>query len=1070
MAGTMLSVRIRGLQSKEAFKDILNAWCSSKNSEPISIGSHGIAEASNGFEATVTFRTEGDRDSAVAALNAIHPGLQTDTHFLGMTVLVTPEPWRYNVIDIVAVHGLRGHAINTWTSSAPGAVMWIRDFIPAEFPNARVALVTAYSRRDSAIYQQINCVAFFGTPHRGASAAHWAMLLARLVSVRYPDAKKNLKRLRINDTVLKDLDDDFRSVVLEDRKIKFISVYELHKIKKPIWPFSSWNIKKPSILVVPEQSAILGLESSTETLIPINSCHRELCRFQSPHSNGFGQLIQSIRNTLGGFGRAQLPSKYPRDSSLGVQLLGREEIISRIYDHIAECHDGTASLPGVALVGAPGVGKSSLAKHICDATLKKMDFQHVLFISAESESKLVHDLKNILRLSNVDDSKIPGSAEQIRHRFQDMLSKTDGHWLLVYDNAVEEPFLSRYWPSSKGGSVVITSNCKSIARVFTGNTIQTLTVEGLTEDEGAELLSRSARFPSEYQEIDSSTWNHYKVLSGRFCGWPLALRQLSASIHHARISPQRMIQVLDNEDNGQSNTYRFQSIGEPNEHTLEDAWAALFPRLQPNPVKLLNILSLLDRDSIPARMFENSPERERAPEDPFDFLFSELEWVPSMILGATKFVDCHFSYIHARGSLLDYGLVSMDECDNISLHRVVQTTRLKRMSDFEREGAFSMALWLLRKRFPRQELGAHMHNVWDTCETFLLQVLAFENSVRAWMPLFIGDEASDYINLICDCAWYLWEIGQHNKGLSILDAAEKGYVQVIGAESLNAARIYVIRGSIYSTLNQYDKSGPLFLEALRLHQKLLTPDHPLIANSLMQVGNYYTSQDEFDRAINSHREALRIRQSCQGTPPHMMALSYFNLCRPLIMTNRSENLLEAEGLLKLAKAAEERLNHRLLVYYKLHRLYILGNIWASRGNFQKALKVHCKALELRKMGGVAPSSTSSFLIATSLHKVGTLYHRLGQQEQAVAALQKAIQVLDPPQPRGVDRALPRTKTQLSRLARTEMQLASITTDKEAVAWRVNARGHYCEAFEIGNPARVNWARVDFEKLVPPIDR
>ncbi|KAF8873893.1 hypothetical protein BD779DRAFT_281145 [Infundibulicybe gibba] len=38
-------------------------------------------------------------------------------------------------IPIIAIHGLNGHAFNTWAS---GEVMWLRDFLPGHFPQARI--------------------------------------------------------------------------------------------------------------------------------------------------------------------------------------------------------------------------------------------------------------------------------------------------------------------------------------------------------------------------------------------------------------------------------------------------------------------------------------------------------------------------------------------------------------------------------------------------------------------------------------------------------------------------------------------------------------------------------------------------------------------------------------------------------------------------------------------------------------------------------------------------------------------------------------------------------------------
>ena len=39
--------------------------------------------------------------------------------------------------SIIAVHGLGGHAMSTWTHPATGK-LWLRDFLPRAMPNARV--------------------------------------------------------------------------------------------------------------------------------------------------------------------------------------------------------------------------------------------------------------------------------------------------------------------------------------------------------------------------------------------------------------------------------------------------------------------------------------------------------------------------------------------------------------------------------------------------------------------------------------------------------------------------------------------------------------------------------------------------------------------------------------------------------------------------------------------------------------------------------------------------------------------------------------------------------------------
>ncbi|KAK4178920.1 hypothetical protein QBC36DRAFT_365743 [Triangularia setosa] len=932
----MSSLRLRGLESKEQFKDIL-AYLRSSTRPVVSIESHGDARSRHDFEATITFRCNDDDRRALTLMQIMFPGVHADRTFLGMTVLVNPSPERQTLIDIVAVHGLTGHAATTWTSD--NSRMWIRDFIPLWFSNARVMsfgyessrsigdvkdvarqlLNGLMSNRQNAetrpvvflahslgglvvkqalvmsasvptykdIHQQVRCITFFGTPHRGSPVANWASWIFRaLPTFCRPNAlHDHIKKLRRDSKFLFDLGQRFLPV-LEASHIKVLSVYELNKIKKHrLIPFV------PGFVIVRQNSALLGLEDSAEVAIAINACHREICRFPSEHSRDFQDLMFQIRETLGW--NEYLPRFGPNNL-----LVGRHEMIEDVYNICITSLQPTRSTPFcIALVGQPGIGKTSVARQVCNLARRRQLFGHIFFLSAESETKLVQNFKEILRLSNISDAEMPTSAEQIRELFFEQLKKADQPWLLVYDNAVEESFLSISWPVSGNGSVIVTSNSHNIAHGLPG-TVRTVVVAGLSQEHGAELLI--SKVPCSHSEAREVMWPQCVALAQRFDGLPLVLRQLGAFMHCANITPRQVVQLLDKPDGGNGKIYFYHDKEkfEERQGTLEDAWAAIFPRLSTDSTKLLNILSLLDRERIPAEMFPFTSER--PPYQSFEFLFDEFKFLP------------------AKGSLVNYEMVSIGDSESISLHPAVQITLLNRMSFDERTNAFRMVLWLLRRAYPHQDMGAHMHNVWDTCEVFVPQVLAFEKAVAKWKPVLDDMEASEYTDLICDTAWYLWEVGQHEKGMEILDSTERSYLKSTGSESIQAARICVIQGSIYSALNRYDKSGPLFLEGLRLHQKLLPADHPLIANSLMQAGNYYTSQEKFDKAIESHRSALQIRQRAHNTPPDMTALSYLNICRPLLMTNKPENLDEAEAFLTLAEEAENCLDHRLLLYYKSH--------------------------------------------------------------------------------------------------------------------------------------------------------
>ncbi len=149
---------------------------------------------------------------------------------------------------------------------------------------------------------------------------------------------------------------------------------------------------------------------------------------------------------------------------------------------------------------------------------------------------------------------------------------------------------------------------------------------------------------------------------------------------------------------------------------------------------------------------------------------------------------------------------------------------------------------------------------------------------------------------------YLWESGQYDEAISRLEWAETVCRDLIGLQTLEAARIYVNRGSVFSTLNRYDDAGPLFQKALDIRQKVLPEDDQLLANSHMQIGNWYTSLERVDDAIRSHRRAIDIRRGSPLTTPRLMAISYFNLSRSLLMGGRLDeakrNLEQAQELEK----------------------------------------------------------------------------------------------------------------------------------------------------------------------------
>ncbi|KXX79486.1 Clustered mitochondria protein [Madurella mycetomatis] len=394
----------------------------------------------------------------------------------------------------------------------------------------------------------------------------------------------------------------------------------------------------------------------------------------------------------------------------------------------------------------------------------------------------------------------------------------------------------------------------------------------------------------------------------------------------------------------------------------------------------------------------------------------------------------------------------------MSIHRVVQSTRLKTLSQDERQEAFDVVLSILATCFPKQIVGTHMHELWKGCETFLAHVLAFDKAVQRWQPSF-GEQNAVYVNMMCDVTWYLWEIGQYNEALRLLESTERICARTIGLNNLEGARIFVNRGSVFSTLNRYKDAGKLFANALHIRRRILPGDHQLLANSYMQMGNYYLNTSSgttgIEDAIQAHEKVIETRLKSSTTKPTDMIVSYLNFCRSLMMGGR---LNDAQANLAKAEELEGKVRDgRTHLYYRNHRLFILGNILARRGKVEMALDAHREVYNIRRNLKV-----QSYALGISLHKIGTLQHRLGNQYQAINTLKEAIPLLES--------FLGPTEAKLARLARTEMTLAEVlATGHEAASWRERALQHYCQAVGREEPVD-DWSRIDFDALVPVIDR
>ncbi|KAF9011454.1 hypothetical protein BDZ89DRAFT_1077817 [Hymenopellis radicata] len=273
-----------------------------------------------------------------------------DDDFNGFTTLAEGSQ-----IDIVALHGLNGHAFRSWEFHGENGenFMWLRDSLPEQLPGARImtygynanvlsdvstgrlrtfaetflerlyqvrasseahdrpliliahsmgglvvkqALILANTRADSrfsSILNSVTGIVFVGTPHSGGNGVDTAQFVANLVRVFNVEVRGDLvKSLDPRSMVLFDLTDDFRQLIAA----KGIEIATLFEIKKTPLGLLSANFSPfGRKWIVEERSAILGVAGERKVAINATHAHPQFHgQFACEHCRGPQRVLQGF--------------------------------------------------------------------------------------------------------------------------------------------------------------------------------------------------------------------------------------------------------------------------------------------------------------------------------------------------------------------------------------------------------------------------------------------------------------------------------------------------------------------------------------------------------------------------------------------------------------------------------------------------------------------------------------------------------------------------------------------------------------------------------------------------------
>ncbi|KAL8768746.1 MAG: hypothetical protein Q9194_005629 [Teloschistes cf. exilis] len=393
----------------------------------------------------------------------------------------------------------------------------------------------------TSILESTRGVCFLGTPNAGSDFTKFATAVANIISlsvVKKPNTQV-LEVLKARSQVLAHIKNGFHTLVR--RRVNEGS----HPIRLHAF-IEELPVALTGHRVVTAESAIIpGYNSST---LPYN--HMNMTKFSREDDVGYGRVsgklmewVMEIEGTSESLELVILPKSATQESHhqeamndprLGgrtyysypkrsVRVIDRPDIIGRLTSLLKQ---DAASTRVVILHGMGGQGKTVLAASFCRQAESKNLFLAIFWLDASSRDASLKGLITISNLVKRRDDQVFDTLEERIEFTRERMEEWNRPWLLVmdnYDDPSRFPDLPDYIPSSKFGSVLITTRQANLERLGT-----VVTVPPMSKKESLLLLYDRCGCAN-----NPGSEDHYAVEIVETLGYlPLAIDQAGAYIRN----------------------------------------------------------------------------------------------------------------------------------------------------------------------------------------------------------------------------------------------------------------------------------------------------------------------------------------------------------------------------------------------------------------------------------------------------------------------------------------------------------------------------------------------------------
>ncbi|KAL5371985.1 hypothetical protein DPSP01_013848 [Paraphaeosphaeria sporulosa] len=661
----------------------------------------------------------------------------------------------------------------------------------------------------------------------------------------------------------------------------------------------------------------------------------------------------------------------------------------------------------VALVGLGGVGKSQLAIEHCYRTAEQSPDTWVFWVHASNTARLEQSFREIAGQVKVRGRNDP-QADVFKLVHDWLRDAKNGRWLLVLDNADDiavfsarasgnrtdggncdcsngralQQQLSRYLPTNKHGSVLVTSRTKRAAMQLVEES--DIISIGLMDDAAAyALLYRKLGDKARKNCSD----NDIGELAAALEHIPLALVQAAAYIQQRapRCSVKQYLEEYRQSDSGATSLLN-RVVG--NLRRDEEAinpilitWQISFDhvrRSRQSAADLLSLMSFFDRQGIPEALLSSEDSKVNKP-------------------AVVASVDDSFGDDVLM--LQDYSFINFaGDAHTFEMHRLVQLAMRKWLESHQ-----ELDKW--REQFIAnlcEELPTGEYENWKTCQ-------ALFPHVRAAVAQRPASQKSlkDWALLLYKAAWYALQIGRSGDAEQMSVMSMEVRREVFGEESEETLSSMVMVANVLNREGRWKEAELEYTKALRtsrklskvedaetltiisniavthraqglwkkaegLHEevlgkrrRLLGPKHPQTLESMANLALTYWSQEKLDEAKELGLQVIKLRKRVLGEGHPDTLTSMANLTSVFL----------AKGWLRNAKELEEQvvvIRKRILGVEHQETLISMGNLaqlYFRQGDRKKGRDLETQVTKIRKsvLGEQHPDTLGSMSNLTMMY-------------------------------------------------------------------------------------------------------